>query len=334
MFNIFSSSDSARKVLVSGIKSTGTLHLGNYFGAIRQNVDLGNSGEYESYIFIADYHALTTVKDKAALKDSVYQIAAAYIACGLDTAKATLFRQSSVPEHTELAIILNNVVTVPYLMRSHAFKDHEAKSKEVNMGLFDYPVLMAADILMYQADVVPVGQDQKQHVEYARDIAGFYNRAWEVEQFKLPKEMIMKEVAIIPGIDGEKMSKSKGNVIALFGSDEELKKAVMGIVTDSLAPEEKKNPDTNNVYNIHKLFLDVDADKELRAKFENGGYGYKQAKEDLLATLMKWREGKKEIYDDLMSHPEKITEILEEGGKRARARAQQTMQAVRSQVGF
>lgn len=324
----------AQKILLSGIQATGKLHFGNYFGAIKQNIDLANSGEYESYIFIADYHALTTVKDKKALRTSVLEIAAAYIACGLDLSKAILFRQSAVPEHTELTIIFNNVVTVPFLMRAHAFKDHEAKEKEVNVGLFEYPVLMAADILIYKADVVPVGADQKQHIEYARDIAGFYNRAWDVEEFPLPTEYILDSVAIIPGTDGEKMSKSKGNVISIFGTDEEVKKAVMGIVTDSAAPDEKKNPDTNNIFNIHKHFLSEGKIAELRAKFEDGGYGYKQAKDDLLATILSWREGKKKVFDDFMLHPEKIDAILEEGGKRARLKARETMDEVRSQVGF
>ncbi len=324
----------SKKILVSGIQATGKLHFGNYFGAMKQNIDLANSGEYEPYIFVADYHALTTVKDKNALRESSLEIAAAYIACGLDLTKATLFRQSSVPEHTELAWVFNNVVTMPYLMRAHAFKDHEAKDKEVNLGLFDYPVLMAADILIYQADVVPVGADQKQHVEYARDIAGFYNRAWNVEQFKLPKEMILESVATIPGVDGAKMSKSKGNVISLFGTDEEVKKAVMGVVTDSARPEDKKNADENNIFNIHKHFLSEDGVAALRAKFENGGYGYKDAKEELLATIMEWRAGKKEKFDDLIAHPGKIQSILEEGGKAARLRAQETMKQVREQVGL
>ncbi len=323
-----------KKVLVSGIQATGTLHFGNYFGAMKQNIDLANTGEYQSYIFIADYHALTTVKDKDALSQSAYEIAASYIACGLDISKAALFRQSSVPEHTELAWVFNNVVTMPYLMRAHAFKDHEAKDKEVSIGLFDYPVLMAADILMYQADVVPVGADQKQHVEYARDIAGFYNRAWNVEQFKLPKEMILESVATIPGVDGAKMSKSKGNVISLFGTDEEVKKAVMGIVTDSTRPEDVKHADENTIFNIHKHFLDEAGVAVLRAKFENGGYGYKEAKEELLATIMNWRAGKKEVFDDLMAHPEKIQSIVEQGGEVARVRAQETMKQVREQVGL
>ena len=323
-----------KKILVSGIQATGKLHFGNYFGAMKQSVDLGNSGEYEAYIFIADYHALTTVKDGETLRDNTREIVAAYVACGLDLSKVTLFKQSDVPAHTELSCIFSNVVTMPYLMRAHAFKDHEAKDKEVNLGLFNYPVLMAADILIYNADVVPVGADQKQHIEYARDIAGFYNRAWGVEQFKLPKDYILESVGTIPGTDGEKMSKSKGNVIALFGTDEEVKKSVMGIVTDSATPDEKKNPDTNNIYNIYKHFLTTEEDAKLRAKFENGGYGYKSAKDDLLVTIMKWREGKVEIYNDLISNPEKIKAILNQDGIVARAKAEETMKLVREQIGL
>ncbi len=323
-----------KPVIVSGIQASGRLHFGNYFAVVQPNIELANSAEFIPYIFIADYHALTTVKNGEDLRRATHEIVASYVACGLDLSKAILFKQSDVPEHTELCVILNNVVTVPYLMRAHAFKDHEAKSKEVNAGLFDYPVLMASDILMYQADIVPVGSDQKQHVEYARDIAGFYNRAWNVEQFKLPKEYIVEGDATVPGIDGAKMSKSKGNVIPLFGSDEEVKKAVMGIVTDSAAPEDKKNPDTNTIYNIHKLFLAKGEDAELRAKFERGGYGYKDAKIELLVTIMKWRVGKKEMFDELMNNPNKIKKILDDGGKKARVRAQETMKAVRRQIGL
>lgn len=320
--------------MVSGIQATGNLHIGNYFGAMKQNIDLANTGEYESYIFIADYHALTTVKNGEKLSASAIEIACAYVACGLDLSKATLFRQSSVPEHTELCVIFNNVVTMPYLMRAHAFKDHEAKSMEVNVGLFDYPVLMAADILMYGADIVPVGQDQKQHVEYARDIAGFFNRAWGVEQFKLPKEYIVEGVAIVPGIDGVKMSKSKGNVIPLFGTDEEVRKAVMSIVTDSASPGEKKNPDENNIYNIHKLFLSKEENSKLRERFEAGGYGYKDAKESLLVTIMEWRKGKVETFNDLVANPEKIQIILEQGKIKAKKKAEEAMSQVRKVIGL
>lgn len=331
---MFGFSSKTKPVLLSGIQASGRLHFGNYFAVVKPNIELANSGEFIPYLFIADYHALTTVKDGNELKRATQEIVASYMACGLDLDKAILFKQSDVLEHTELCVIFNNIVTVPYLMRAHAFKDHEAKSKEVNVGLFDYPVLMAADILMYQADIVPVGNDQKQHVEYARDIAGFYNRAWNVEQFKLPKEYIVEGVATVPGIDGQKMSKSKRNIIPLFGSDEEVKKAVMSIVTDSATPEEKKNPDTNNIYNIHKLFLSKGEDAELRAKFERGGYGYKDAKEALLSAIMKWREGKKEKFDELMANPERIKMILDNGGKKARARAQETMKEVRKQIGL
>lgn len=324
----------SKKILVSGIQATGKLHFGNYFGAMKQNIDLGNSGLYESYIFIADYHSLTTVKDGEVLRNTTREIVAAYVACGLDLSKVTLFKQSDVPAHTELSCIFSNVVTMPYLMRAHAFKDHEAKDKEVNLGLFNYPVLMAADILMYNADVVPVGSDQKQHIEYARDIAGFYNRAWGVEQFKLPDAYIMESVATIPGTDGTKMSKSKGNVIPLFGTDEEVKKSVMGIVTDSATPDEKKNPDENNIYNIHKHFLSAKENNVLRAKFEDGGYGYKQAKDELFATIMKWREGKVDIYNNLIANPEKIKNILDQGGALARAKAEEMMKNVREQIGL
>ena len=394
----------SKKILVSGIKPTGRLHFGNYFGAMKQNIDLANSGEYESYIFLADYHALTTVRNGDELCTQTIEATASYIACGLDISKANLFKQSDVRDVTELTWVFNNLVTMPFMMRAHSFKDRQFKELEdilkpdsfflekmnfindhknwdtmrlvsffdrredqkileevsvkyrldvdtirglvvmiinidhftssVNVGLFDYPVLMAADILIYGADVVPVGADQKQHVEYARDIAGYYNRAYNNEQFKLPKDYILESVATLPGVDGRKMSKSYNNHIELFCSEEELKKRVMSIVTDSAAPDEKKDPDTNNVYNIHKLFLTKEEDYILRGKFTDGGYGYKQAKDDLLATIMKWREGKIEIYNDLIAHPEKIKLILKDGGKVAREKAETTMEMVRKTVGL
>jgi tryptophanyl-tRNA synthetase len=363
------------KVLVSGIKPTGRLHFGNYFGAMKQNIDLANAGEYMSYIFLADYHALTTVRNGDELRKQTLEAAASYIACGLDVSKAILFKQSDVQEVTELTWVFNNLVTMPYMMRAHAFKGHLSESftsdnlnklspsggrfsdleninfnqiglhnavevisriigDRINIGLLDYPVLMAADILMYGADIVPVGKDQKQHIEYARDIAGYYNRAYGVEQFKLPKDYILEAVATLPGIDGQKMSKSYNNHIELFCSDEELRKRVMSVVTDSKSPEEKKNPDENNIYNIHKHFLTQEEDALLRQKFEQGGYSYKDAKEDLLKTIMKWREGKKEKYDALMSNPSELITLLTEGGEKAKKVAQETMLAVRKQVGL
>lgn len=319
------------KVLVSGIKPTGTLHLGNYFGAIKQYVELVN--DYESYIFIADYHALTTVKNKDELARDTFNIACAYLACGLDPEKVVLFKQSDVPEVTELTWIFNSVTSVPFLMRAHAFKDQEAKQKEVNVALFDYPVLMASDILIYGADIVPVGQDQKQHVEYARDIAGYFNRAWE-EYFTLPKDYIVENQASIPGTDGQKMSKSYGNVISLFGTDEEIKKAVMGVVTDSKTPDEKKNPDENNIYNIHKLFLNEDENKALRARYEQGGLSYKEAKDMLYDAILKHLAPYREKYAYYQDHKDEVYKILEEGGNKARTRAQITMKDVREKVGL
>lgn len=324
----------SKKILVSGIQPTGRLHIGNYFGAMKQNISIANNGEYESYIFLADYHALTTVRDGNALRAQTLEAAASYIACGLDISKAIIFKQSDVREVTELTWIFNNLVTMPYMMRAHAFKDREAKDKEVNVGLFDYPVLMAADILMYGADIVPVGADQKQHVEYARDIAGYYNRAYNVEEFNLPADLILLTTGTVPGVDGKKMSKSYNNHIELFCSDEELKKRVMSIVTDSAAPEDKKNANASVIFNIHKLFLDKDQTEELRAKFENGGYGYKQAKDELLTTIMLWREGKKEKFDELMAHPEELIKILEDGGKKAQKKAEERMKVVRKTVGL
>jgi tryptophanyl-tRNA synthetase len=325
-----------RKILVSGIKPTGTLHIGNYFGAMKQNIELGNSDDYEAYIFIADYHALTTTKNREELLKQSFDIACAYIACGLDTKKVALFRQSDVPEHTELTWIFNTITTMPYLMRAHAFKDHEAKNKEVNVGLFDYPVLMASDILIYQADVVPVGKDQKQHIEYARDIAEKFNLTWSVGKpfFKLPKDYILDEVAVVPGIDGQKMSKSYNNVIPLFGSADEIKKQVMKIVTDSKTPDEPKDPLTDNIYALHKLFQSEEMLQQLRLRYIGGDIGYKESKELLANTIVEKISVWKEKYDYLQSHPEEVEKILSEGRIKARAKATQTIAEVRKLVGL
>ena len=328
-YNLFMS----KKILVSGVQATGTLHIGNYFGAVKQNIDLGNTDDYESYVFIADYHALTTVKNKEELAKNTFDAACTYLALGLDPKKVALFKQSDVPSHTELCWIFNNVVTMPYLMRAHAYKDHEAKNKEVNVGLFDYPVLMAADILIYGADIVPVGADQKQHVEYSRDIAQKFNTTWG-EYFSLPKDHIIEGVALVPGLDGEKMSKSKGNTIPLFASDEEIRKCVMKIVSDSKTPEEKKNPDDYILYNIHKLFLNEEEDKALRSRYEEGGLSYKEAKDMLTETICVFMKPCREKYEYYQSHPDEVHAILKEGGSRARIKAGERMQEIRKQVGL
>lgn len=323
-----------KKILVSGIQSSGKLHIGNYFGAIKQIVELGNSSDYESYIFIADYHSMTTLTDAAQRLENTFDAACTYLACGLDPSKVTLFKQSDVPSHTELSWILNTVTPMPMLMLAHAFKDSQAKNSEINAGVFTYPVLMAADILMYNAQVVPVGRDQEQHVEIARELAGKFNRAYGVDLFTMPQAYIKKEVATVPGVDGTKMSKSKNNYIPLFGTDEEIKKQVMSVVTDSARPEDKKNPDEQAIYQIHKLFLNEEEDKELRARFENGGYGYKEAKEKCAEAIIAYVSPMREKYEYYQSHRDEVYSILDAGKNAATIKSDEMMKRVKGCVGL
>ncbi len=322
-----------KKILVSGIQASGRPHIGNYFGAMKQNIELSNSGEYESYIFIADYHSMTTLTDKDERMKSSFDIACTYLALGLDPSKVVLFKQSDVPVHTELAWILNTVTPMPMLMLAHAFKDKEAKNADINAGLFTYPVLMAADILMYNADVVSVGKDQEQHIEITREIAGKFNRSYG-EFFRMPQAYVVKGVETVPGTDGTKMSKSKGNVIPLFGTDEELKKAIMGIVTDSARPEDKKNPDENTIYNIHKLFLTKEEDMKLRSRFEEGGYGYKEAKETCLQAVISFIAPMREKYEYYQEHHDEVYTLLAHGKEEATKQAQATMGQIRVLTGL
>ena len=236
---------------LSGIQPSGILHIGNYFGAIKQFVELQD--QYEGFYFLANYHALTSSPNGENLKQNTIEVILDYLALGLDPEKSTLFLQSDVPEHTELAWILANVTPMGLIERAHSYKDKVAKGIKPNMGLFTYPILMAADILMYDPDIVPVGKDQKQHVEITRDIAIKFNETYGKEVFKLPKEKIVESVAVVPGTDGDKMSKSYGNVINMFFSKKELKKQIMSIVTDSTPLEEPKNPD-NNITKLYSLF--------------------------------------------------------------------------------
>jgi len=305
--------------LLSGVKPTGTLHIGNYFGAMKQFVDMYH--KYESTFFIADYHALNSVKDPAELRAGIIDIAAAYIAIGLDPNKALMFKQSDVLEHTELAWIFNNLVTVPFLMQAHAYKDAVANGREANVALFDYPMLMAADILLYDTDVVPVGKDQQQHVEYAREAAAKFNHVYGTT-FKEPKEIILEDVAVVPGTDGRKMSKSYGNTIPLFGTKDEIAKAVMSIVTDSNAESPV------NVYAIHALFRDGDYLSEL---YKTNKGKYKVLKEalveDIEAIIAPMRERRDAITD------EEVKQVLKHGAVRARERASTKMADVRAKIG-
>jgi tryptophanyl-tRNA synthetase len=319
-----------KKILLSGVKPTGTVHIGNYFGAMRQFVELQN--EYQSFVFIANYHALTSVSDGEQLRNLSLDVAMDYLAIGLDPKKATMFLQSDVPAVTELTWIFNSITTVPYLARAHAYKDAEAKNKEVNVGLFDYPILMAADILIYGADIVPVGLDQKQHIEIARDTAQKYNRTFG-DAFKIPEPLILENVKTIIGTDGRKMSKSYGNAIGLFAEDDEIKKAVMSIPTDSKGVDEPKDPATCKVFAFHELVSEKDL-PAIRARYLAGGIGYKESKEILFenmrAFIAPMRERRKEIARD----PDAIIKMLHEGGVAARQIAEEKMELVRKQVGI
>ncbi len=313
-----------KPVLVSGIKPTGDLHIGNYFGAMRQLVELSKSGKYRPYIFVADYHALNTMQDAQELRRRTKELVMAYLAVGLDPKEVVLFKQSDVPAHTELAWIFDTITTMPYLMRAHAYKDAEAKNKELNVGTFNYPMLMAADILLYCAAVVPVGQDQKQHIEYARDTAEKFNRVFKSEVFTLPEHYIMPEVAVVPGTDGQKMSKSYGNVIPLFASRDELTKCVMSIVTDSSAGRPQ------NVYAIHKL---VRSENELETIYRENEGNYKALKEMLVEDLDRYLTPLRAKYEELSSNPDVIDEILEAGKREARAVTEAKMEEVRHAIG-
>ena len=313
-----------KPVLLSGIKPTGDLHIGNYFGAMHQLAELTKTGKYKPFIFVADYHALNTMQDAEEMRQRTRELLMAYIAVGLDPKEVVFFKQSDVPAHTELAWIFDAITTMPYLMRAHAFKDAEAKNKEISVGSFNYPMLMAADILLYDTAIVPVGADQKQHVEIARDTAEKFNRIFKTEVFKLPEPYIMPDVAIVPGIDGQKMSKSYGNIIPLFASHDELVKAVMGIVTDSSG----ERPE--NVYAIHKL---VRSEEELVVIYESNKGSYKALKEMLIEDLDRYLAPMRAKYEELKNDPTIVEDVLARGKIEARAVSEAKMEEVRRAIG-
>lgn len=311
----------SKKVFLSGIQPSGKPHIGNYFGMMKQL--LAAQEQYTVYVLIVDYHALKSVKTAEEMQENIKGVVLDYLALGLDPEKVIFFKQSDVSEHTELCWIFDNITTMSYLMRAHAFKDAEAKNKEIDVGTFNYPMLMAADILLYDSDVVPVGADQKQHIEIARDTAEKFNRLYG-DTFKLPEAMIMKDVAVVPGTDGKKMSKSYGNTIPLFAEYEEIKKAVMGIVTDSGEGIPK------NVYAIHNLLRPA---SELLPIYESKAGKYKELKELLIEDLEKFiapmRE-KRRVYEKDIP---KALEILRSGGEKAKKVAEAKMAKVRAKVG-
>ncbi len=321
----------SKKTLLSGIQPSGQLHVGNYFGAIKQFIDMQES--HNAIYMIADYHALNSVQDKEVMSQNILNLALDYLALGLDPKKSIIFKQSDVSEHTELCWIFDTITTMPYLMRAHAFKDAEANNKEISVGKFNYPMLMAADILLYDVDIVPVGQDQKQHVEYARDTAQKFNHVFKSEVFKLPESKIIQEVAVVPGTDGRKMSKSYGNTIPLFASIDEITKAVMSIPTDSKGIDEPRNPEEDNVFKLHKLFAKSDELLDLREKYQKGGLSHKESKEQLIrnidAFITPLREKRTKLADDT----EYVLDVLKEGGKRAKQKAEKKMEQVREVIG-
>ncbi len=318
----------SKKILLSGVKPTGRPHIGNYFGAMKQFVDLFRSDDYQCYFFIADYHALNLIQNEAEMKQNILNLAIDYLALGLDPEKAVIFKQSDVSAHTELSWIFDTIVTMPYLMRAHAYKDAEAKNREINVGTFNYPVLMAADILLYDTDVVPVGQDQKQHVEYARDIALKFNNIFKKEIFKIPEPIILPNVATVPGTDGRKMSKSYNNTIPLFATREEIVKAVMGIVTDSGGTPTNGIP--ANVYAMHKLFKD---EKDLKPIYEANIGKYKISKEMLIEDIDVFVRPLRERRAELTKDTDKVIEILKDGAERAEKVASKKLIAVKEAIG-
>lgn len=317
--------------ILSGFQPSGTLHLGNYFGAMLPNLEFQKLGE--SYLFIADYHALTTNPDPEALRQRVFDVALDFLACGLDVNHTVFFRQSDVPEVTELMWILNTITTVGFLERAHSYKDKIAKGFMPNAGLFTYPVLMAADILLYQSDLVPVGKDQKQHLEITRDLAIRFNERYG-EVFTVPDGHIAENVAVIPGLDGQKMSKSYNNTIPLFGAPKAIRKLVMSIVTDSKGLEDVKDPDTCNVVKLYKLLASPEQLDEMCRNYRAGNYGYGHAKQALFEAIEAYFGPMRAKRDEFAKDPGEVWNILNKGAERARATAAATMEKVRKAVGL
>ncbi|MBI2475673.1 MAG: tryptophan--tRNA ligase [Candidatus Taylorbacteria bacterium] len=311
----------AKKILLSGVQPSGRPHIGNYFGAMKQFVEFQE--KHSCYFMIADYHALNTVQEAKMMRENILALALDYLAIGLDPKKSVIFKQSDVSEHAELAWIFDTITAMPFLERAHAYKDAEAKGKEVSVGLFNYPMLMAADILLYDTDVVPVGADQKQHVEYARDTAEKFNRVFG-ETFKLPEPKILPNVAVVPGIDGRKMSKSHNNTIPLFAEDAEIEKLVMSIVTDSASGIPK------NVYEIHKLFR---PEAGLDSLYQSKAGKYKDLKEALITDIKTFIRPLREKRKELAKNPGAVLKILKAGGEQAKAVAEAKMKIVREKVG-
>lgn len=321
-----------KKTILSGIQPSGKLHIGNYFGAIRQHIQMQEQGD--AFYFIANFHSLTSLRNGKELHQNTLDVTLDYLALGLDPSGATFFAQSDVPQVTELAWILGTLTPVSLMEKGVSYKDKIAAGLSPNIGLFTYPILQAADILIYHSDLVPVGEDQKQNIEICRDLAGKFNHTYEGEYLKLPEEHIVKSVAVVPGTDGRKMSKSYGNTIPIFGEGKGLKKTIMGIQTDSTPLEDPKDPETDTVFALIKLFADKEKRDEIAEKYRAGGYGYGHAKNELLALYSDYFSEALERRKELEKDMNYVTDVLREGGKKARQRAEQVMEPIREVTGL
>ena len=319
--------------ILTGIQATGTPHLGNLLGAIIPAIELSKKSENESFLFIANMHSLTQIKNAEELRQNTYEIAAAWLACGLDTEKTYFYRQSDIPEVCELSWYLSCFFPFSRLQLAHSFKDKADRLEDVNAGLFTYPMLMAADILLYDAEIVPVGKDQLQHLEMARDVgARFNNQMGEI--FVLPQAELQENTKYVPGIDGHKMSKSRGNIINIFLPEKQLKKQVMAIETDSTPLEEPKNPDTCKVFAIYSLLANETQIAEMRAKYLAGNYGYGHAKKELLNLILENFKTEREKFDYYMNNLPELDAKLQEGAEKTRKIAAETLKRVRLSLGM
>ena len=317
--------------ILSGIQPSGVLHIGNYFGMMRPAIALQAEGE--AFYFIADYHALTSVRDRKVLRENSRHVALDFLACGLDPEGAAVFRQSDVPQVTELAWILSTVAPMGLLERSHSYKDKLARGMLPSVGLFNYPVLMAADILIYDSDVVPVGKDQKQHIEITRDLAVKMNETFG-EIFRLPEPRIQAATEVVPGIDGQKMSKSYGNNIDIFGEEKETRKRVMSIVTDSTPVEAPKDPSKSTIFQLYSLVASKNEAAEMRERFEKGGTGYGDFKKQLFEKLWEYLAPMRKRREEILADKSYIDNVLARGAERANEVADQVMKRVRSALGL
>jgi len=323
--------------ILSGIQPSGVLHIGNYFGMMRPAIALQAEGE--AFYFIADYHALTSVRDPKALRENIRRVALDFLACGLDPERAALFRQSDVPQVTELAWILSTIAPMGLLERSHSYKDKLARGMPPSVGLFSYPVLMAADILIYDSDVVPVGKDQKQHIEITRDLAVKINETFGQSEpdgriFKLPEPRIQAATEVVPGIDGQKMSKSYGNNIDIFGDEKEMRKRVMSIVTDSTPVEAPKDASRSTIFQLYSLVASKSEIADMREKFQKGGTGYGDFKKELFEKLWEYFTPMRKRREEILADKSYIDNVLARGAERANQIANQVMERVRQAVGL